>query len=233
LPTTTLWAAAKRLTGYVLGAAALIGATLWALHYNPVSGYNAGGHRITASGCGNSYKIVRGACVKLRPIAHGHYRRSFIVCNNGYTYFFGACRTPREMTRWRAIHYPVVAHLDGVPVRAPTTKGAVGACPVGVLRLDAARLSAAQRAAMLGLPVIARQMRPRLRLADAHVVYLRHTNRPGDIYPTRRSCWGAAFLRSALIELALPAEAGARTLRGHLILYVARTPAAWVIWEEV
>src|SRR5438876_1894367 len=128
---------------------------------------------------------------------------------------------------------PVVAHLDGVPVRAPTVGAAWGVCPAHALRLKAAGLVAAKRAAMLALPTVAREVRPPLNLRGARADVVRHTRRNGDVLPRRHSCRGTPFLRSALVHVVLPAERAAPDLRGNLTLYVAPTPNEWVIWDEV
>ena len=130
-----------------------------------------------------------------------------------------------------ATSYPVVAHLGLVPVRAPVQQDAWGRCPAHTLRLDQRGLLGAKRAALLALPAIAKQVRPAVEIRGAQVLVLRHTHRSGDILPTRASCRGTAFERSALVAIFLPAERAAPALRGNLTLYVARTPHAWVVWD--
>ena len=132
-----------------------------------------------------------------------------------------------------ATPYPVVAHLGPVPVRAPVQRDAWGSCPSHTLRLDDRGLVRAKRAALLALPAVAKQVRPALKIHGARVDVLRHTRRSGDILPIRRSCWGTAFKRSALVHIVLPAERAAPALRRNLAFYVARTPQAWVVWDQV
>jgi hypothetical protein len=133
----------------------------------------------------------------------------------------------------QATTYPVVAHLGSVPVRAPTQPSVWGRCPLHAVRLDRDGLAGARRAALLALPTIAKQGRPALKIRGARVIGLRHTHRGGDIRPTRRSCWGAAFRRSALVQIFLPAEQTSPAIRGNPWFYVARTPSAWVVWDQV
>jgi hypothetical protein len=132
-----------------------------------------------------------------------------------------------------ATPYPVVAHLGQVPVRAPVQRDAWGRCPSPTLRLDQKGLVRAKRAGLLALPVVAKQVRPALKIRGARVDVLRHTHRSGDILPTRRSCRGTAFKNSALVHIFLPAERASPALRGNLAFYVARTPQAWVVWDDV
>ena len=129
--------------------------------------------------------------------------------------------------------YPVVAHLGPTPVRAPVQRDAWGSCPSHTLALDEVGLVNAKRAALLALPTVAKQVRPMLKIRGARVDVLRHTHRSGDILPTRRSCWGTAFKRSALVHFVLPAERASPALRGNLAFYVARAPQAWVVWNQV
>jgi hypothetical protein len=132
-----------------------------------------------------------------------------------------------------AMPYPVVAHLGPVPVRAPVQRDAWGRCPSHTLRLDQKGLIGAKRAALLALPAVAKQVRPALRIRGARVDVFRHTHRSGDILPTRRSCWGTAFERSALVHIFLPDERASPAIRGNLAFYVAHTPEAWVVWDDV
>jgi hypothetical protein len=106
-------------------------------------------------------------------------------------------------------------------------------CPALTLRLDAAGLTAAKRAALLALPAVAKHARPPLNLHGARVIGLTHTRRSGFIMPTRRSCRGTPFLHSALVQIFLPAERTAPDLRGNPWFYVARTPESWVVWDQV
>jgi hypothetical protein len=129
--------------------------------------------------------------------------------------------------------YPVVAHLGSVPVRAPARGQAWGSCPSQMMRLDRAGLVGAKHAALLALPAVAKRVQPPLKLRGARVVGLRHTHPSGDILPTRRSCRGTPFKRSALVQLFLPAERNSPDIRGNPWFYVARTPKAWVVWDEV
>jgi hypothetical protein len=126
---------------------------------------------------------------------------------------------------------PVVAKLHGVAVRAPAAADAWGRCPARAERLDAAGLTAAKDATLLALPTVAQRARPPLQVRGAYVIGLRHTHRNGDVLPSARACQGTRFLRSALVQIVLPAEKDA-DLRGNLWFYVARTPNAWVIWDE-
>jgi hypothetical protein len=132
-----------------------------------------------------------------------------------------------------ATPYPVVAHLGPAPVRAPVQRDAWGSCPSQTLVLDEGGLVKAKRAALLALPTVAKQVQPALKIRGARVDVLRHTHRSGDILPTRRSCWGTAFKDSALVRIVLPAERISPALRGNLAFYVARTPQAWVVWDQV
>jgi hypothetical protein len=129
--------------------------------------------------------------------------------------------------------YPVVAHLGSVPVRAPARAQAWGGCPAHTTSLDRKGLVTAKHAALLALPTVARRVQPPLKIRGARVVGLRHTHPSGDILPTRRSCRGTAFKRSALVQLFLPAERRSPDIRGNPWFYVARSPTAWVVWEEV
>ena len=129
--------------------------------------------------------------------------------------------------------YPVVARLGSVPVRAPARGQEWGSCPSHTTRLDRAGLVGAKHAALLTLPTVAKRVRPPLRIRGARVVGLRNTHPSGDIIPTRRSCRGTAFKRSALVQLLLPAERSSPDIRGNPWFYVARTPNAWVVWDEV
>jgi hypothetical protein len=128
--------------------------------------------------------------------------------------------------------YPAVAHLAGVPIHAPSKSEAWGACPGDVLRLDRAEMRNAQRVVLAALPALAKRSTPRLRLKGARVTLVAHTRRNGSILPTRRACWGQPFNRSALVELFLPAERRSAALNGNPWFYLARTPRAWVIWDE-
>ena len=132
-----------------------------------------------------------------------------------------------------ATQYPVVAHLGSVPVRAPVQRNAWGSCPSHTLRLDQKGLTGAKSAALLALPTVAKQTLPALKIRGARVIGLRHTRRSGDIMPTRRSCWGTTFRRSALVQIFLPAERTSPDIRGNPWFYVARTPEAWVVWDQV
>jgi hypothetical protein len=132
-----------------------------------------------------------------------------------------------------ATPYPVVAHLGSVPVHAPVQRDAWGRCPSRTLRLDQPGLVQAKRAALLALPAVAKQLRPALKIRGVRVIGLRHTHRAGDILPTLRSCRGTAFKRSARVHIFLPAERGSPASRGNLVFYVARTPQAWVVWDQV
>jgi hypothetical protein len=127
--------------------------------------------------------------------------------------------------------YPVVAHLDSVPVRAPVQANEWGRCPSHTLRLDERGLIKAERATLRALSTIAEQVQPPLKIRGARVIGLHHTHRSGDILPTRRSCWGTPFARSALVQIVLPAER-AVDLRGNPWFYVARTPTSWVVWDQ-
>lgn len=132
-----------------------------------------------------------------------------------------------------AMPYPVVAHLGSVPVRAPAPRDGWGRCPSHTLRLDHHGLVRASGAALLALPNVARRVEPPLRIRGARVIGLRHTHRSGDILPTRHSCWGMPFQRSALVQIVLPAEKSSPDIRGNPWFYVARTPTSWVVWDEV
>jgi hypothetical protein len=132
-----------------------------------------------------------------------------------------------------ATAYPVVAHLGSIPVRAPVQRDAWGRCPSHTLRLDQKGLVQAKRAALLALPAVAKQVRPALNIRGARVDVFRHTHRSGDIIPSRSSCRGTAFRRSALVHIVLPAERALPALRGSFAFYVARTPQAWVVWDQV
>ncbi len=129
--------------------------------------------------------------------------------------------------------YPVVAHLGSVPVRAPVQRDAWGRCPSHTLRLDQKGLAGAKRAVLLALPTVAKQTQRALKIRGARVVGLRNTHRSGDVLPTRRSCRGTAFKRSALVQIVLPAERTSPDIRGNPWFYVARTPRAWVVWDQV
>jgi hypothetical protein len=129
--------------------------------------------------------------------------------------------------------YPVVAHLGSVPVRAPAQRQAWGSCPSHTVRLDQKGLVGAKHAALLALPTVARRAQPPLKIRGARVVGLRHTHSSGDILPSRRSCRGTPFKRSALVMLFLPAERSSPDIRGNPWFYVARTRTAWVVWDEV
>jgi len=83
------------------------------------------------------------------------------------------------------------------------------------------------------LPAVAKQVRPALNIRGARVDVFRHTHRSGDIIPSRSSCRGTAFRRSALVHIVLPAERALPALRGSFAFYVARTPQAWVVWDQV
>jgi hypothetical protein len=128
--------------------------------------------------------------------------------------------------------YPVVAHLAGLPIKAPTKSQAWGACPGDALRLDRAEMRHAKRAVLAALPALAQRATPHLRLKGARVTLVTHTRRNGFILPTRRACWGQPFHRSALVELFLPAERRSAALDGNPWFYVARTRTSWVIWDE-
>lgn len=128
--------------------------------------------------------------------------------------------------------YPVVAHLAGMPIKAPSKSQAWGACPGHALRLDRAEMRNAKRAVLAALPVVAKRATPQLRLKDARVTLVTHTRRNGFILPTRRACWARPFHRSALVELFLPAERQSASLDGNPWFYVARTRKSWVIWDQ-
>ena len=127
--------------------------------------------------------------------------------------------------------YPVVAHLAGVPIKAPSKSQAWGTCPEGSLRLNRAELRNAKRVVLAALPALAKRATPHPRLKDARVTLVTHTRGNGSILPTRRACGGRPFRRSALVELFLPAERSA-ALDGNPWFYVARTREASVIWDE-
>lgn len=128
--------------------------------------------------------------------------------------------------------YHVVAELAGVPIKAPSKSQAWGACPGGTITLDSAEMRSAKRVVFAALPTLAKRATPHLRLKHARVTLVSHTRRNGFILPTRRACWGRPFLRSALVEVFLPAERSAPALRGNPWFYVARTRKTWVIWDE-
>ncbi len=128
--------------------------------------------------------------------------------------------------------YPVVAQIAGVPVSAPTTKAAWGACPTGARPISTAGMLGAKRAGLAALPVIAKQTRPPLNLHGVRVTRVSHTRKTGFIMPLHRACWGTPFARSVIVEVFLPAERAAPALRGNPWFYVARTSSAWVIWDE-
>lgn len=130
-----------------------------------------------------------------------------------------------------ATAYPVVAHVGDIPVRASTSPSAWGACPSGTVALDHAGLTGAKRAVLAALPTIAKEVRPPLDTHGARVIGVSHTRRTGFIMPSRQSCRGAAFTRSALVKVTLPSEKLA-SLRGNPWFYVARTKGAWVIWDR-
>jgi hypothetical protein len=117
--------------------------------------------------------------------------------------------------------YPVVAHVGNVPVRAPTSRNAWGACPSGTVVV-------AKGAVLAALPTIAKEANIR----GARVLLVTHTRRTGFIMPVRRSCWGTAFSRSLLVQVFLPAERSTPALSGNPWFYVARTKKAWVIWDQ-
>lgn len=127
--------------------------------------------------------------------------------------------------------YPVVAHIEGVPVEAPVTKGSWGACPSGTLPIATDEFTVARRVVRAALPAIAKQTDPPLNLTHAAVT-IRHTRREGDILPSRKTCWNTPFARSVLAQVFLPAERSTPALRGNPWFYVARTRRAWVIWDE-
>ena len=85
---------------------------------------------------------------------------------------------------------------------------------------------------LAALPTLAKEIAPPLNLRGARVTGVRHTRRNGVIMPTRRSCWQTPFIRSALVQVFLPAERAAPALRGNPWYYVARTREGWVIWDE-
>jgi len=128
--------------------------------------------------------------------------------------------------------YPIVAHLGGVPVRAPGRRDTWGICPSSTIRLDRSQVGAAGHAVLAALPTIARFATPPLNLRGAQVTLAVPTHRNGAIMPTRRSCWGTPFTNSALVEVFLPAERAAPALRGNPWFYVAHTRTDWVIWDE-
>jgi hypothetical protein len=127
--------------------------------------------------------------------------------------------------------YPIVADVAGVPVRAPAESQAWGACPTGALPINPAELRSAKRAVVAALPTLAKRPKPPLKLQGARVTLVSHTRRTGFIMPSRRACWGTPFLRSALVQVFLPAERASPSLRGNPWFYVARTQRAWVIWD--
>ena len=127
--------------------------------------------------------------------------------------------------------YPVVAHLGGSPVKAPTKRQPWGSCPAGALPITAAQMQGARRAVMAALPKLAERTTPPLRLRGARVTLVSHTRRSGFIMPSRRACRGMPFRRSVLVEVFLPAERASPSLRGNPWFYVARTERAWVIWD--
>jgi hypothetical protein len=130
-----------------------------------------------------------------------------------------------------ATAYPVVAHVADMPVRAPTNHNAWGACPSKAVALDRAGLIGAKRAVLAALPTIAKEVRPPLDTRAARVIGVSHTRKTGFIMPSRQSCQGVPFTRSALVKVTLPAEKLA-SLRGNPWFYVARTKGAWVIWDR-
>lgn len=127
--------------------------------------------------------------------------------------------------------YPVVAHVDGVPVEAPISQGSWGVCPSGTLSITQNELSLARRVVRAALPAIAKQADPPLNLAHAKVT-IRRTRREGDILPLHKACWGTPFTRSVLAQVFLPGERSVPALRANPWFYVARTRAAWIIWDE-
>jgi len=131
-----------------------------------------------------------------------------------------------------AASYPVVAHEGIVPVRAPTATDAWGACPSEARDISASDMADAKAAVLAALPTIAKRAQPPLNLRGARVTAVRHTRRDGFIMPTRHSCWGTPFAHSVLVQVFLPAERAAPALRGNPWFYVARTPNAWVVWDE-
>jgi hypothetical protein len=106
-------------------------------------------------------------------------------------------------------------------------------CPSHTLVLDRRGLRQAKQATLLALPTIAKGVTPALKLRGARVIGVSHTRPDGFILPTRRSCWGTPFKRSVLVQIFLPAERASPSIRGNPWFYVARTPQAWVIWDEV
>ena len=119
--------------------------------------------------------------------------------------------------------YPVVAHLGGVPVRAPTNRSAWGACPRGTVAIGSAEMIDAKRAVLAALPTIAKEAHRPLNTLGARVTAVTHSRRDGFIMPSRRSCWGTAFRRSVLVEIFLPAERRTPSLTGNPWFYVGRT----------
>jgi hypothetical protein len=142
-----------------------------------------------------------------------------------------AASAPVAMTA-PALSYRAVAHLAGVPIKAPDRNQTWGACPADALRLDAPEVRNAKRVVLAALPALARRATPRLRVKDARITLVSHTRRSGFIMSSRRACWGRPFGRSVLVEVFLSAERSALALRGNPWFYVARTPNAWVIWDE-
>jgi hypothetical protein len=128
--------------------------------------------------------------------------------------------------------YVVVAHVGGIAVRAPTSRSGWGACPSRTVVVGNVGLKGARRAVLAALPTIARESEPPLRTTGARVVGVLHTRSTGFIMPSRRSCRGVAFRRSLLVQIVLPAEKRAPSLRGNPWFYVARTKEAWVIWDR-
>jgi hypothetical protein len=127
--------------------------------------------------------------------------------------------------------YAVVAHLAGVPVRAPTNRTAWGACPRGTVAIGSAEMIDAKRAVLAALPTIAKEAHRPLNTRGARVTAVTHTRRDGFIMPLR-SCWGTAFKRSVLVKVFLPTERRTPSLTGNPWFYVARTKTSWVIWDE-
>jgi hypothetical protein len=126
--------------------------------------------------------------------------------------------------------YPVVAHLGAVPVRAPGIHQSWGACPFGAQRAGSDH--AAAEAAVAALPAIARRVSPALDLQGARVIQVRVPKASGDVLPGRVACRGETFARSLLVRIELPHERLA-DLRGNPAFYVARTPAGWIVWDQV
>ena len=131
-----------------------------------------------------------------------------------------------------AFAYPIVARIGVTAVYAATSRATWGTCPTGAQSIARSQFAQARGAVIAALPTIANEVSPPLRLVRARVSAPIRTRPNGFILPSRRSCWGLPFRRSVLVEVFLPAERSAPSLRGNPWFYVAKTRKGWVIWDE-